>query len=83
MDVQMPVMDGFTATEKIRQWEENNKLAPTPIVALTAHAMQDVVEQAKKAGCDCCLRKPIRKNRLLKTLAQILQQNNKNGADIR
>ncbi|MDH5641045.1 MAG: response regulator, partial [Nitrospira sp.] len=38
MDMQMPVMDGFTATETIRQWEEEHRLIPVPIIALTALA---------------------------------------------
>ena len=38
-DVQMPVMGGFEATALIRKYEEEHGLKPTPIIALTAHAM--------------------------------------------
>jgi signal transduction histidine kinase len=72
MDVQMPVMDGFDATKNIRDWEKENGLQPTPIIALTAHAMKDVDTQARAAGCNICLSKPIRKKTLLKTLEKIL-----------
>jgi CheY-like chemotaxis protein len=41
MDIQMPVMDGYEATRRIRAWEEANRLPPMAIVALTAHAMAD------------------------------------------
>ena len=65
MDVQMPVMDGFTATREIRAWEKNNNLPSTPILALTAHALQDVATQILEAGCDLHMTKPISKKRLL------------------
>ena len=39
MDMQMPVMDGCTATRKIRAWEKENHQAPTPIIAMTANAL--------------------------------------------
>ena len=40
MDVQMPVMDGYTATQKIREWEQKCKQNSTPIIALTANAFK-------------------------------------------
>ena len=40
MDRQMPVMDGMTATRAIREWEQANHRAPTPIIALTASALE-------------------------------------------
>ncbi|MBF0444219.1 MAG: response regulator [Magnetococcales bacterium] len=72
MDVQMPVMDGFVATQNIRDWEKENGLQPTPIIALTAHAMKDIDNQAREVGCNTCLSKPIRKTTLLNTLEEIL-----------
>ena len=68
MDIQMPVMDGYTATRRIRAREAAAGTGPTPIVALTAHAMHDEGERVKEAGCDLFLTKPIRRARLLEVL---------------
>ncbi|MBF0448174.1 MAG: PAS domain S-box protein [Magnetococcales bacterium] len=70
MDIQMPEMDGYEATRKIRKWERESGLEPIPIIALTAQAMQDVSEKILAAGCDLHLTKPIRKNRLLNVIHQ-------------
>jgi CheY-like chemotaxis protein len=69
MDMQMPVMDGFTATETIRRWEEDQQLPPVPIIALTALALKEEAAKSLAAGCTLHLTKPIRK----KTLLDILQ----------
>ncbi|MBF0370070.1 MAG: response regulator [Magnetococcales bacterium] len=74
MDIQMPVMDGYEATRQIRTWESENRADPTPIIALTAHAMNEESESIKAAGCDLHLTKPIRKKRLLETIVQIVHQ---------
>ncbi len=68
MDIEMPEMDGLTATEKIRQWEERGKVERTPIVALTAHALQEHEKRSKAAGCDAHISKPIKKSLLLATI---------------
>jgi CheY-like chemotaxis protein len=46
MDMQMPVMDGYSATQAIRNWEKAQGFAPTPIVALTAHALAGDAEKS-------------------------------------
>lgn len=61
MDLQMPEMDGITATERIRALEADNDLARTTIVALTANAMQSDRERCIKAGMDDFISKPVRK----------------------
>ncbi|MBF0128199.1 MAG: response regulator, partial [Magnetococcales bacterium] len=73
MDVQMPVMDGYTATRRIRQWELERERArqPLPIVALTAHALNGEEERSREAGCDLYLSKPIKKQRLLEVIQQM------------
>jgi CheY-like chemotaxis protein len=68
MDIEMPVMDGFNATKKIRDWETENDQTPTPIIALTAHALKEHEEKSLKAGCNRHITKPIRKAKLLETI---------------
>ncbi|MBF0359036.1 MAG: response regulator, partial [Magnetococcales bacterium] len=70
MDVQMPVMDGITATEKMREWENEVGANRTPIIALTAHAMREDAQKTIESGCDLHLSKPIQKARLLEVLDQ-------------
>jgi PAS domain S-box-containing protein len=68
MDRQMPVMDGLTATRKIRMWEQANNRAPTPIIALTASALKGDREKCLAAGCTAFLTKPIRQEVLLQAI---------------
>ncbi|MBF0295213.1 MAG: response regulator [Magnetococcales bacterium] len=70
MDVQMPVMDGYTATRRIRAWEKSRALPPVPVIALTAHAFAENERQTLEAGCSEHLTKPITKPRLLAALAR-------------
>jgi two-component system sensor histidine kinase/response regulator len=69
MDIQMPLLDGYGAVRQIREWETARRLAPTPIVALTASALDEAVQRAKDAGCTAHVSKPIRKSTLLRTIA--------------
>ncbi len=62
MDMEMPVMDGYTATEIIRQTDNGNSV---PIIALTAHTGKRAAEKCQAAGCVDFLSKPIRKETLL------------------
>ena len=59
MDMQMPVMDGLTATAAIRAFETQNGRTPTPILMLTANAMAEHVEAGRAAGADGHLTKPL------------------------
>ena len=68
MDIQMPVMDGYTATGEIRKWEKENGRKETPIIALTAHAMTEYFQKSLDAGCTDHLTKPIKKTTLMKTI---------------
>src|SRR5580765_4757426 len=70
MDVQMPVMDGYSATRRIRQWEDENRARPVPILALTAHALPEEVQKSLDAGCTAHLTKPIRKATLLHAIEE-------------
>ncbi len=70
MDIEMPVMDGLTATRTIRSWEKENDLAPVSIVALTAHALLEHREKTLDAGCDAHFVKPIKKKQLLSLIEE-------------
>jgi PAS domain S-box-containing protein len=73
MDRQMPVMDGLTATRRIRAWELANQRAPTPIIALTASALKGDRERCLAAGCTAYLTKPIKQEVLLHAIRDIAQ----------
>ena len=75
MDIQMPEMDGLDATRAIRQWEFEHGLVPTPIVALTAYALEEDVRRTFSAGCNMHLSKPLRKDALIECIQQALQTN--------
>lgn len=64
MDVQMPLMDGFEATECIRAFERNNHIKRTPILAVTAHTMENYRELCLQKGMDDYMSKPVKKQQL-------------------
>jgi signal transduction histidine kinase/ActR/RegA family two-component response regulator len=68
MDVQMPVMDGYSATRLIRKWEADHNKMKTAIVALTANAMEEDKVKTISSGCDAHLIKPIKKLDLLEAV---------------
>lgn len=72
MDMQMPVMDGYTATREIRSWESDQGQSPVPIIALTAADSPKEVEQCLEAGCSAHIPKPFRKQQLLNAVRAYL-----------
>jgi PAS domain S-box-containing protein len=72
MDVQMPEMDGFQATRKIRKMEEKTG-AHIPIIAMTAHAMRGDRERCLEAGMDDYISKPIKPEELLRIIKKVLK----------
>jgi len=71
MDMRMPVMDGYAAVRKIREWEREHERAPTSIVALTASALETDVRNCLEAGCTSHLSKPVKKARLLAVIREL------------
>lgn len=70
MDMSLPVMDGWTATRKIKA---NPVLASIPIIALTAHAMIEDKQRALAAGCDEYQTKPIDFKELISKIEMLTQ----------
>jgi signal transduction histidine kinase/BarA-like signal transduction histidine kinase len=68
MDVQMPEMDGLTATRAIRALERAQKVRAIPIIAMTANASPQDVERSADAGCDAHLSKPVSRIELLRAI---------------
>lgn len=71
MDVQMPNMDGYTATEKIRHLDDSR--AEIPIIAMTANAYDEDRRKAQEAGMDGFLAKPLDVDEMMRLLAQIIK----------
>ncbi|MGH8614579.1 MAG: response regulator, partial [Gammaproteobacteria bacterium] len=66
MDMQMPIMDGYTATRLLRQ-----RGLKIPIIGLTAHAMKDAEREVMAAGCSAMVTKPIVIDVLMQTIAEL------------
>lgn len=64
MDIQMPEMSGYMATERIRNWENKRQKTPVPIIAMTANAMESAKEKCLAIGMDDFIAKPIRPDSL-------------------
>ena len=73
MDCEMPEMDGFEATRQIRRLERQHNLPAVPIVALTAHILDEHRQHGSDAGMNDFLGKPLDSARLYSTLERLLQ----------
>ena len=72
MDIQMPKMDGFTATREIRTLSDNRK-ANIPIIAMTANAFEEDKKKAFESGMNGFIAKPINIKALMKALSDLFQ----------
>ncbi len=81
MDCQMPLMDGYQATEEIRKHERQSGIQPIPIIALTAHALQGDREKCLRVGMNDYLSKPFEAQQLQATLRQWLSDMAKNDPE--
>ena len=78
MDLEMPIMDGYEATMKIREIEKSNKYHPTLICALSAYTndgkdlywvILEIKQRCIKCGMDDCLAKPLNMEQMLKMIS--------------
>ena len=76
MDIQMPKMDGYKATQAIRRLPDKDK-ACIPIIAMTANAFEEDKREAFAAGMNGHIAKPIQVDKLLSTLAEVIMQQEK------
>ena len=70
-DIQMPVMDGVEATYEILEFEKEEEIPHTPIIAVTANVLKGDREKFLGAGMDDYISKPINKEELLKVLEKV------------
>lgn len=70
MDIQLPGMDGYEATRRLRETPETSNI---PIIALTAHAMPADEQRAREAGCNGYISKPINTRNFVPQLRKYLE----------
>ena len=73
MDLQMPEMDGYTAVQLIREWEQTENLKPTPIIAVSAHDHEATSDRFKNSHFSSYLVKPISPSQLRQEILKTTQ----------
>jgi PAS domain S-box-containing protein len=68
MDIDLPGINGYEATRMIRSWEKEHAAPPVPIVALSAHAMEEAVRESLDAGCVAHVAKPVNRPTLIEAI---------------
>ena len=69
----MPMMDGYEAMRRIRQWEQARGLARTPIIAFTASSFEEDVQLAIQNGADLHVAKPVKKEALAAAIKSLIR----------
>ena len=82
MDIEMPVMDGYSATRAIRAMEKETGRRRVPIIALTASVLAEALDKAIDAGCDAYVVKPVKKATLLAAVHKATHDADTNGAGL-
>ena len=82
MDCEMPILNGYQATQAIRKWEQQHSVCPTTIIAVTAHAQVEFELRSKQSGMDDYLTKPIDLNSIKRTLERWTKTNNKEAPQL-
>ncbi len=82
MDIRMPVMDGYESTRQIRLLEQRTSQSHTPIIALTASALEEDKAAILAAGCDDYICKPIKTEVILTKLAEYLDITYKDAQEV-
>jgi len=80
MDCQMPVMDGYETTRRIRQWEQDQELPAAPVIALTADVSPATEESCLSSGMNDYLTKPVRRESLQAVLNRWIDRGEMPGA---
>jgi len=73
MDIQMPLMDGYSTTQAIRAWESEQNVTPIPIAAMTAHALDEDAKRCLDAGADLHIPKPVKKSTLFDAIRRMTE----------
>lgn len=79
MDMQMPELDGLSATTQLRAWEREQGLPRTPVIMLTANALDEHIKASFEAGADQHLSKPIRADALIEAIIQAMAESEARG----
>ena len=72
-DLRMPIMDGFELTDRIRDFERMNSIKQTPIILVTADALDQTEEMARHHGVSHFLTKPVRKSKFIDTIFSVIE----------
>ena len=81
MDMQMPELDGLSATIQLRAWEREQGLPRTPVIMLTANALDEHMKASFEAGADQHLSKPIRADALIEAIIQAMAATEARGEE--